>query len=322
MLEGVEAYQDSDIEVEETPHDVIWQKGAARLLDYSGDADAPAVLCIPSLINKYYILDLYPERSLIAYLLVHGFRPLVLDWGEPSAREKTYDCGDYVQYLAADAFNTLKREHRAPIHLLGYCMGGVLALGLAQMVDVASLSLLATPWDYHAVETLARQTEPDAIAKLDALLRDQDTVPAAWTQSLFHLLNPWHFQEKFERFKSMSDEQQYHFVAVEAWVNDGIPLARKVARECFISWPVNNALAMGRWKIKSAIIDPATLTCPVFIAAPADDKIVPLPCAMALANLIPHAHTITPSCGHVSMVVGTHAKKQLWQPLVKWLKAQ
>ena len=62
---------------------MLWRGGAARLLDYGRGAAVPAVLIVPSLINRHYILDLLRERSFVRYLAAQGLRPLVLDWGEP-----------------------------------------------------------------------------------------------------------------------------------------------------------------------------------------------------------------------------------------------
>lgn len=321
MLEGLADYEDVQIEVENSYHEVVWQKGNARLLDYGGDEDAIAVLCIPSLINKHYILDLYPERSLIAYLADEGFRPFVLDWGEPGVREKRYDCADYVHYVAREALRHVRLSHNGPIQVLGYCMGAVFALALAQLEPdmVERLILLAAPWDYHSADMPQLPLDAEGLQNYKQLLLSQDTVPPVWTQTLFHLINPWHFQEKFSRFTQMSEKERYHFVAVEGWVNDGVPLARHVAKECFIDWPHANRLASKHWRVSGVTIDPARVTCPVFLAIPTQDRIVPQGCAQGLADALPDATVVSPESGHVSMVVGTRAKRDLWKPMVKWM---
>jgi polyhydroxyalkanoate synthase len=65
---------------------VAWREGALRLLDYGRGSAGPAVLVVPSLINRYYVLDLLPEQSFLRHLAEAGLRPLVVDWGEPGRR--------------------------------------------------------------------------------------------------------------------------------------------------------------------------------------------------------------------------------------------
>lgn len=324
MLEGVSSYQESQQERTSSKHNVIWTKGNARLLDYGGSQDDPAILCIPSLINKPYILDLYPKRSFVNHLYQKGYRPLVLDWGEPGNMENRYDCSDYVYHMAADAFRQLRQQHDGPIYVLGYCMGGIFALALAQLEAfyVDGLILLATPWDYQPDGKPPIDLDEDLLTRYEAMLMEQKTVPPVWIQTIFHMLNPWHFQKKFSRFTTMSNAEREHFIAVESWANDGMPLTRYAARDCLIDWPQNNTLAEGRWRVGGWRIDPSKVTCPTFIAAPTEDKIVPLDSATFLNDRIKNSTCITPSSGHVSMLVGPKAKKECWNPLCQWVAAQ
>lgn len=323
MLKGISDYQDASYERTSIPSETIWQHGSATLEDYGGSPDAPAILCIPSLINKPYILDLYEEHSLIDFFIQQNYRPLILDWGEPSIRERQYDCSDYVLRQTIPALDYLKRHHHGPVYILGYCMGGVFALAMAQLASHAidGLILLATPWDFASQRELY-PLDDELLEQYESLIKQQDTVPAAWVQSLFHMVNPWHFQEKFQRFPSMNAQDRQHFLAIEGWVNDGVPLSRHVARECLIDWPQRNHLALGKWKVQGETIAPASLTLPTFIATPTADRVVPLSCSQPLAKLMPHATHISPKSGHVSMVAGHKAKTACWQPIHRWIKAQ
>lgn len=322
MLEGLDNYQDIAIEVEETPHDIVWEKGSARLLDYGGAG--PLVLCIPSLINRYYILDLYGEHSLIEYLLGQGFHPLVLDWGSPQGVEKSYDMAAYVRHIAAPALRFARDEYGEPVHLMGYCMGGIFALALAVLDPeaVETLSLLATPWDFSLQGAPIAALSGEAVEAYRNQLSEQDVVPPWWVQCLFHLLSPWHFQEKFGRLPYMDVQEQQHFAAVESWVNDGVPLARNVARECLIDWPLKNTLRQGQWRIGRELIIPEDVVCPCFMAIPTEDRIVPPNASEPLAEQMADVTIIRPKTGHVSMVVGHQARRNTWQPWARWLKAR
>ena len=73
------------------------------------------------------------------------------------------------------------------------------------------------------------------------------------------------------------------------------------------------------WISLGQTIDPAALDCPVLIALPARDRIVPPESARSLADLIPHATRIEPKAGHVGMVAGRRSLPTLWQPVLSWL---
>ncbi|MGI9449684.1 MAG: alpha/beta fold hydrolase, partial [Geminicoccaceae bacterium] len=77
--------------------------------------------------------------------------------------------------------------------------------------------------------------------------------------------------------------------------------------------------ALGRWKIGGHIVRPEQLDLPAFLAIPYHDRIVPAGSALALAALLPRAEIIRPQSGHIGMVAGQKAKKQLWKPLLAWL---
>ena len=318
MLEGVRQYQEQTVEREETPHRIIWRKANARLLDYGGDANAPAVLFIPSLINRHHILDLHPKRSLVRFLRDAGVRVITLDWGEPSTRERRYGMSEYADYLLLDALDALRKKHHGALHLAGYCMGGLFALAAAQLrpESVDGLVLLATPWNRLSTPEL----KPEDWVRFEEQIRKTDTVPPLVTQTLFHLLDPWHFQTKFARYPTMSKPEQAHFAQVEQWANDGVPLSRYVAQQCYIDWPRDDFFAMGKWRVRGRSINPTQLQCPTLIVTPTQDKIVPLHSSKPLTTLIPNSKTLKPASGHISMLVGSKAKAALWEPLLEWVR--
>lgn len=325
FLQGMQAYLASDYERPPKNYDVIWSRGSAQLFDCAPDAvDAVAVLCVPSLINTSTVLDLYPEVSFVDFLKARGFRPLILDWGSPNADECDFSMADYISFYALDALHSLREQHDGPIALLGYCMGGIFTTAMAQLAakEVDALILLATPWDFSAPDTPTVLLAPSTHATLRQWITTQYPVQPVVTQTIFHLIDPWRVQEKFSRYPFLSEKEKTHFLAVEQWVNDGVPLANKVAEECFVDWPQGNILAKHQWKIGRRWIEPSEITCPTLAVIPTKDAIVPKGCALPLSKLIKRCSVIYPECGHVSMVVGKNAKAQMWEPVAKWLEGK
>jgi len=281
------------------------------------------MLFVPSLINRYYILDLEKERSLLRFLATQGIYPLVLDWGMPGDTEADFGVSDYVSEILLPAIDFIHQTSGAAVTLGGYCMGGVLALAAAQLrpKKVDKLALFATPWNFHCKAFAPFILEKAWQEKLGAQLADGKALPAEIVQALFYLTDPFVFEEKFRRFLSLDGESRAakDFIALEHWVNDGVPMTSRVAQDCLIGWAQRNDLAMGKWKIGNRKIDPRKITQPVFIAIPKQDHVVPYDCAIPLTKAMPHAHIVKPSAGHVGMIVGSKAKKELWEPFAEWV---
>ncbi|MDX1910327.1 MAG: alpha/beta fold hydrolase, partial [Saprospiraceae bacterium] len=218
----------------------IWRKGNARLLDYSErDADGPVVIFLPSLINRYYILDLDEERSLLRHAASTGACTLVLDWGAPGKSEIDFSCADYVSDVLLQAIEFVQRSTGKKVTLAGYCMGGVMALAATILKPqlINSIALFATPWNFHCKSFSPYIFSENWHPTIDAMLSKKETLAADTIQSLFYWTDPWVFENKYRRFAEMEDDKEIdEFVALEQWVNDGVPMTAPAARECLIGW--------------------------------------------------------------------------------------
>ena len=299
----------------------LWSWGATRLLDY-GPSDGVPLVVVPSLINRAYVLDLTPKRSLLRHLSGRGVRPLLLDWGEPSALERRMMLTDYIVDRLEDAL--LRVGHateRTPL-VLGYCMGGLLALAAAirQPQAVSGLALLATPWDFHAGPVAPHAIDLLASAT-SATAGGLGGLPVDLIQAFFAGVDPLGVPRKFARFAGLDPHsvEAETFVAVEDWLNDGVPLGPEVAGECLHDWYGADQPMLGTWQVGDRTIRPRTLACPCLVAIPEHDRIVPVRSALALTEQLPAATVIRPASGHVGMVVGSRARRELWTPLESWL---
>ena len=309
---------------------VLWREGTTRLLDYGlGEGGLP-VLLVPSLVNRAYILDLAEGNSFARWLArARGLRPLVVDWGAPGAVERGYSLTDYIAGRLDHALDAALESVGEPgggrLAVLGYCMGGLLALALAtRRPEVARLALLATPWDFHAGPEGVRALAGLA-AGLGALWKPAVTalgeMPVDAIQAMFAALDPFLVPRKFARFAGLDpgSAQARCFVALEDWINDGVALAAPVAGECLQGWYGANTPARGAWKVGGRAVDPAGFAGPSLVVVPQRDRIVPPGSADALAALLPNARRLRVPLGHIGMVAGRRAQSVLWEPLADWL---
>ncbi|PHQ70731.1 MAG: poly-beta-hydroxybutyrate polymerase [Sneathiella sp.] len=326
MIDGINMYHQHPYRRYDPVRTVLWSAGTTSLLDCNPEArqDAPVIFIVPSLVNRSYILDLMPGRSLVNYLSEQGIRPLLLDWDAPGETEKEFTLSDYVLERICPAMDyATDRFPLAPLHLAGYCMGGTLAVAAAhrQQDKLASFIALASPWNFH--EDLGPQAQMLLAQKAlwSAVLEGFGELPVDLLQTFFASLDPNLGLRKFSKFSKMDMDsaKATEFVALEDWLNDGMPLVRKVAEECLQGWYGENTTYHSRWQVGGRIVRPQELTIPVLIAAPAADKIVPRLSALAMASGLPGAKIITPPSGHIGMITSRRAKDGLWQDLSDWI---
>lgn len=321
MIAGVAAYRRHPFMREMADPPAIWAEGGSRLLDFGGEG--PSVLFVPSLVNRAYVLDLTPERSLMRWLPGQGFRTMLLDWGWPGEAERNFTLTDYV----AGRLERALMAAPGPVVLAGYCMGGLLALAAAlrRPDRVRALALLATPWDFHAGPDGPRRARTAAalVPGLEALMEPTGALTVDTIQTLFAMLDPFGIAQKFRAFARLRPESERAalFVALEDWLNDGIPLPAPVARQCLAGWYGRNEPGRLAWRIAGQVIDPAAWSGPAFAGIPERDRIVPPESARAAAARLRHGLLHIAAGGHIGMVAGTGAEAALWRPLCAWLRS-
>ena len=324
FLSGVQAYQQTKFDRDIFPPETILTIGGAKLLDYGQTRpNAPIVFLVPSLINRYYILDLTEKLSFARYLRKNGARVFIVDWQAPTNAERHYNCAQYVTEILSPMAEFIRKNNRGEITIAGYCMGGLLAMALASIRPdlLDNLALFATPWDFASANFPRIALEENSINILTEYIDSNDGLSAEFVHNLFHYASPYSFQNKLREFSRMKkgSQEQLDFLAIENWVNDGVAMTREVAKDCLINWTQLNQPYKGEWRVGGQIINPEKLNLPCFVAVPRDDKIVPADSAMPLAKLIRNATIIEPRTGHIGMMTGSNRKSSLWQPFSEWL---
>ena len=201
----------------------FWRQGSTRVLNY-GIHDGPGlpgapVLVVPSLINRGTILDLTEKRSLMRHLAAEGFWPFLVEWGAPGEDERNFDLSDYICGRLELALDEICRTAGQAPAVVGYCMGGNLALALTvrKPVQVGALALLATPWDFHAGPAGTVKMLKVMAPGLTAMIGQLGELPVDVLQAMFTTLDPYLTTLKFQRFATLEtgSEKARQFVALE-----------------------------------------------------------------------------------------------------------
>lgn len=326
MLDGIRKYHAHPYRRQMQSPETCWSKGNVSLLDYGGGLrdTAPVAFIVPSLVNRAYILDLMEDRSFVRNLSRKGVRPLLLDWGDFAEEEKGFSLDTYIKDYLLPAFDSINEHYYgSAIHLIGYCMGGTISVALAQFrqAEITSFIALASPWNFHSGLPAFTRTLFQQGSYWRNCLELMGEMPVDLLQTFFASLDPNLCLKKFNLFNKMdmASEAAVEFVALEDWLNDGVPLAKNVALDCFADWYGENKPYCGEWQVDGTRICPEKITIPVLIAAPKSDKIVPYGSAVSLAESVSNASVISPPSGHIGMVAGSRAPDGLWRDIHQWI---
>ena len=310
-LEGLRKYQEAPRAASLPAMPAVATRHGASLRDYGEGAGGPPLLFVPSLINPPDILDLSAERSLLRWLAARGHRPLLLDWGKDDAQRRGFSVADHIEAILLPLIAELGE---API-LIGYCLGGTMAVAAARLARTLSVATIAAPWHFSAYPEEARAPMNRLWEQAEPAVRTLGVLPMEMLQSAFWGLDPVRTVAKFEAFAGMdpASPEARAFVRLEDWANDGAPLPGEAARELFLDLFQADRPGAGTWRVGGQAIDPAALRCPQLHIASTTDRIVPHGSAIRTGERIDLA------LGHVGMMIGSRAEDTLWRGLSDWL---
>lgn len=309
-----------------TPHELLAETPLARLLHYpAAQAPGKPILIVASLINRYYVLDLLPELSVIAQLNRRGFDVYVLDWKAPGAAGPSLDFADYVDGVIPEAARTVAGRHggAAPV-VIGYCMGGTLAAMFAARHpdQLRGLVLLGTPIEFGSSGELAKLTDRRYF-DADLMMEIFGNMPPMMMQSGFKLLNPadgWNKMVALLRDAGDGDRVR-HFVALESWLDDNIAFPGGLYRTYIRALYQDDLLCKRTMKVGGTPIDLAKLTAPLLNVVALRDHICAPPASRALMKLVGSRDTelLEFDTGHIGLTTSRRSLAELWPRIADWM---
>lgn len=311
-----------------TPSEVFWENNQVKVLKYlpkSSETHPIPILLVPSLINRYYILDLLPNKSYVEFLVNQGFSVYLIDWGVVDEADKFLTLEKYIQTFLRKAVKKIcKAEEAEKISLIGYCMGGTMALIYSALFPqtVANLTLLATPVDFHNNSMLSVWARPEYF-KVDKMVDSYGNIPVSLLQSAFQMLKPVQVYNRYVTLFENAENEEFveSFLAFDYWANDAIPVAgetfRKFIKDCF----QDNLLIQNKMTMNGEVVDLQQVTCSVLNVIAQHDSIVPPESAEALMDKIgsEDAEVLKARGGHHGITIGTSAMNFVWKKTAEWM---
>lgn len=323
------------IDTGQTPKEVIWTKNKAKLYHYEPSAEkrfGVPILLVYALINRPYILDLMPGNSLVEYLVSHGFDVYMLDWGIPGDEDKNLSFENYVlDYIPGAIRKVLRTSGTGELTLFGYCMGGTMSAMYAALFPdkpLKNLVLLTTPVDFSPEHTgLYGLWTSEKYFNPDLIVDTFGNVPGDFIDTGNRMLKPvanylGTYVNMWDRIKQ--DKSMESWLAINKWVNDGIPFPGEAFRQWIRDFYQKNKLVKGEIQLRGRRVDLGNIKCSVLNIAGEKDHITTPPQAEPTMDLISSQDKefLLLNAGHVGLLAGSGAKKGLWPEVRGWLESR
>ena len=312
-------------EVGVTPADVVHHENKWRLLRYrprpEGIAFATPVLLVPSLINRHYVLDLQAGRSVAEFLVKQDHDVFIIDWGTLGPEDRYLSFDTIADRYIGRAVR-LASEHgsRGKAHVLGYCLGGTLAVihAAARPERIASIGALGAPMSFKD-EGLLSAWSASSSFDVGAMIDAFGNAPWTMLQSGFQALRPTLGLSKAVHFvgELWDDEYVDGYLALETWGSDNVSFPGA----CYVRYIEElyreNRLAEGTFRLSGRPARMEDLRMPTLAVTFEHDTIVPWRSASLLTERSGAADKVwihLPG-GHVGAVVSRKAAAGLWPKL-------
>jgi polyhydroxyalkanoate synthase len=320
-----------DIDVGQTPHEVLAETRAYRLLHYqqmvSKTAKTP-ILVVYALINRSYVLDLQADKSWVKSLLSQGFDVYLIDWKTPTAADKYVSFDDYVNCYIDDCVNiVLKKTKVDKLTLHGYCMGATMSTMYTTLHQekVRNLAVIApvvdTEKDTTVIGNLARNMDVDKMVNVIGNL------PSEQLYACYSALKP--FKQGVNKYFNLVqniDNDQFvgNFLRIEKWLYDTPPIAGETFRQWVGDIYQKNLLVKNELKLGKELIDLSKITIPLLNIVADEDHLVSPQCSAPLNDMVSSTdkrlmrfHT-----GHVGLIASLYSQNNVLPKVGQWLKAR
>ncbi len=317
------------IEVGQTPAEVAYEENKLELLHYESRTDEQnevPILIVYALINKPYILDLQPDRSVIRRLLDAGHDVYMIDWNEPSRLDQHLGLHDYInRYIDNCVDEVAQRSDQDSINLLGYCMGGTMSTIYAALnpEKVNALGLMAAGLCFDRTGGVLEDWGSEEYYDPQDVVDTYGNVPAEMLDDGFALMDPIdnYLSKYITLYENLeSDGFVENFSRMERWLDEGIDLAGQAYVEFLTKIYQNNELYRNVLEIDGQQVDIGNIDMPVLQIIGEYDHLIPPEASKPFNEVVgsDDVTTIEYPTGHIGMSVSSSTHEDVWPEVCDW----
>lgn len=308
-----------------TPGKVVFRNDLIELIQYTPTTESvfkTPLLIVPPWINKFYILDLNPEKSFVRWAVENGITVFVVSWANPNEKHRHYDWTTYMQkgpLAALDEIEAITGEKSA--HAIGYCVGGtLLAATLAWLAQsdrperVKTATFFTTQVDFTHAGELLTFVDEEQISAVEQMMARFGYLPGAKMASAFNMLRPNDLIWSYMVNNYLKGKKPPPFDLLY-WNSDSTNMAEAnhsfYLRNCYL----HNTLAQGKMQVGGKMLDLGRVTIPIYNLAAKEDHIAPAKSVFVGSKLFGGPVTyVMAGSGHIAGVINPVAKPkyQFW----------
>jgi polyhydroxyalkanoate synthase subunit PhaC len=306
-----------------TPAKVVYRGGLIEVLQYLPQTEQVhevPLLCSPPWINKYYVMDLAPDRSFIEWAVRHGRTVFAISYRNPDSSMAGTTMDDYLingPRTALDVVCEITGAERAD--LVGLCLGGTLTMMTAAYLNgvgdrrINSITLLNTLLDFSEPGMLGRFTDEETVAKLEKKMAHKGYLEGNDMAGTFDILRANDLIFNYVVSNWLMGQQPPAF-DILAWNSDATRMPAAMHSFYLRSCYIRNDLAKGQLELAGRMLDLKDIDQDLYIVAAINDHIVPWPSSYAtLAHVAGDTRYILSSGGHIAGIVNPPGPKAWYQ---------
>ncbi len=295
-----------------TPGAVVFKNEVLELIQYAPATDevyCRPLLAVPPQINKYYVLDLAPGKSLIEYAVRQGIPTFSLSWRNPTRAQRDWGLDTYMRALLEAIDVVLDITRSEDINILGACSGGMTLSALLGHLSahgdrrINAATLLVTVLDASVESQLGLFATPQAIAAAKAISRAKGVLNGRELARLFNWMRPndliWNYW--VNNYLLGADPPAFDILY---WNNDTTNLPARLHSDLLDLLLTNPFKHPGTFRLLGTPIDVSSVNCDTYLLAGVTDHITPWRACYATTQLLGGACTfVLSNSGHIQSIL-------------------
>jgi polyhydroxyalkanoate synthase subunit PhaC len=311
-----------------TKKELVFQDGKRKLYRYTQRAEkiCPVpMLIVYAMVNRYTMLDLQPNRSVIRNLLDLGQDVYLIDWGYTDRMDRFMTMEDYIDGFINDCVDFIREKHQLEaINLMGVCQGGTFSTVYSALYPekVKNFIPVVTPIDFDTKGSLLNVWAPSVDA--DLMVDAYGNVPGDMMNSAYMMLQPFSLSvQKYINMVAIMDDADKlaDFLRMEAWIFDSPDQPGETLRQFVKDFYQGNKLVKGEFELGGRKVDLKNITMPVLNVYAEFDTLVPPDSSQALLKHVgsKDVQELTYPVGHIGMFVSSKTQKTLAPKIAEWI---
>lgn len=283
------------------------------------------LLIVYALVNRQYMMDLQPDRSVIKAFLEAGLDVYIIDWGYPAKEDMYMTMEDHIEWYMNDCVDYIRKASgQDKISMLGVCQGGTFSTIYTALhqENIKNLVCMVAPIDFSITDGILFRFGKEF--SIDKMVEAYGNIPADMMNLGFMMLKPFElFIDKYIKFGQNMNDVAYlqNFMRTENWIYDSPDQEGETLRKFVNDFYVDNKLIKGEFELDGVKVHLENINCPLLVTCAKYDHLVPPSSTKPLLDAVRSKDKDYREfpVGHVGMYISPTSKTEIAPVIAEWL---